>query len=157
MIFSEGMYLGFAFFLSWISECNFARILFAMAVPSIFWAVMTGLDVEKDAFPGSSESLPKGRGQRVHEAGVVLLLFRTGWKMGVEGAVEVKKYGGAKGPAENKVVVFRIGAGGQNRGVRAAGGAGPAGRTEGWSGSAEARCLSSTQAESGPELLAKGP
>lgn len=51
MIFNEGMYLGFAFFLSWISECNLARILFAMAVPSIFWAVMTGLEVEKDALP----------------------------------------------------------------------------------------------------------
>lgn len=86
------MYFGFAFFFSWISECNLARILFAMAVPSIFWAVMTGLDVEKDALPRSSESLPKGRGRTEGEAMVVLLLWRARGKIELE--VEVKKYGG---------------------------------------------------------------
>lgn len=90
------------------------------------------------------------------EAGTILLLWRASGKIELE--VEVKKYGEAKGRAENKVVVFRIGAGGQNRGVRAARGAGvTAGRTRCWSGSAETRCLAFTQAESGPELLAKGP
>ena len=92
----------------------------------------------------------------MHEARVILLLWRASGKIGLE--VEVKKHGGVEGRAENKVVVFRIGGGGQNRGVRAARGAGvTAGRAEGWSGSAEARCPSLTQAESGPELLAKGP
>lgn len=127
-----------------------------MAVPSIFWAVMTGLDVEKDALPRSSESLPTAGGRTECEAGTILLLWRASGKVELE--VEVKKYGEVKGRAENKVVVFRIGAGGQNRGVRAGRGAGViAGRTRCWSGSAEARCLAFTQAESGPELLAKGP
>lgn len=156
MIFSEGMYLGFAFFLSWISECNLARIFFAMAVPSIFWAVMTGVEVEKDALPRWGESLPTAGGRAVCEARVVLLLRRASGKVELE--VEVRTYGEVKGRAENKVVVFRIGAGGQNRGVRAGRGAGvTSGRTRCCSGSAEARCLSLTQAESGPELLAKGP
>lgn len=154
MIFNEGMYLGFAFFLSWISECNLARILFAMAVPSIFWAVMA--DVEKAALPRSSESLPTVRGGTVRESRVILLLWRVSGKTVLE--VEAKKDGEVKGRAENKVLVFVAGAGGQNRGVRAA--RAPrviAGRTRCWSGSAEARCLAFTQAESGPELLAKGP
>ena len=157
MIFSEGMYLGFAFFLSRISECNLARIFFAMAVPSIFWAVMTGLELEKDALPTSSESLPTAGGGTVCEARVVLLLWGAGEKIELE--VEVEMYGGeVKGRAENKVVVFRIGAGGQNRGVRAAWSAGvTAGRKRCWSGSDEARCPAFTQAELGPELLARGP
>lgn len=91
------------------------------------------------------------------EARVILLLWR-GREEEVELEVEVKKYDEAKGRAENKVVVFRVGAGGQNRGVRAARATGViGGRTRCWAGSAEARCIAFTQAESGPELLAKGP
>lgn len=156
MIFSEGMYLGFACFLSWISECNLARMFFAMAVPSMFWAVMTGVEDEKDALPSWGESLPIAGGRTVCEARVVLLLRRASGKVELED--EVKRFGEVKGRAENKVVVFRTGAGGQNRGVRAGRGAGVTSeRTRCWTGSAEARCLPLTQAESGPELLAKGP
>lgn len=57
MIFREGMYLGFASFFAWISPCKRARMLFAMAVPSIFWAAMAALEVEKKALPRLKEPM----------------------------------------------------------------------------------------------------
>lgn len=44
------MYRGLVFFFSSISAWRLARILFAMAVPSILTAAMVGLDVEKCAW-----------------------------------------------------------------------------------------------------------
>jgi hypothetical protein len=40
MILREGLYLGLAFCVASISACSLSRILFAMAVPSIFVAVI---------------------------------------------------------------------------------------------------------------------
>lgn len=54
MIFKQGTNRGLACFLASISAWRLSRILFAMAVPSIFWAPMVTREVEKCALPDTN-------------------------------------------------------------------------------------------------------
>jgi len=99
MILKEGLYLGLTFWELSISACSLSRMLFAMAVPSIFMAVIVNGVLEKALLCGVQsgeiwehkkfvdrpprKSLADKAGRFVHEASIwdLSLIFLNTFKM----------------------------------------------------------------------------